>query len=110
MNFVDPKEYDIPGLVRKNRYKTILPSEYLLPQGREGSKVLSSGKSSSPRSMGMMNDHPRRWAGGWDSQEREGNEQGQLHLLSLDPRPSRPGSEAMKYVHGLSLLSGYIRF
>ncbi|OXB63565.1 hypothetical protein ASZ78_008841 [Callipepla squamata] len=26
MNFVDPKEYDIPGLVRKNRYKTILPS------------------------------------------------------------------------------------
>ncbi|XP_035395854.1 tyrosine-protein phosphatase non-receptor type 5 isoform X3 [Cygnus atratus] len=25
MNFVDPKEYDIPGLVRKNRYKTILP-------------------------------------------------------------------------------------
>lgn len=28
MNFVDPKEYDIPGLVRKNRYKTILPSEY----------------------------------------------------------------------------------
>ena len=33
MNFVDPKEYDIPGLVRKNRYKTILPSEYSLPQG-----------------------------------------------------------------------------
>lgn len=32
MNFVDPKEYDIPGLVRKNRYKTILPSEYSLPQ------------------------------------------------------------------------------
>lgn len=28
MNFVDPKEYDIPGLVRKNRYRTILPSEY----------------------------------------------------------------------------------
>lgn len=34
MNFVDPKEYDIPGLVRKNRYKTILPSEYSLPPGR----------------------------------------------------------------------------
>lgn len=33
MNFVDPKEYDIPGLVRKNRYKTILPSEYSLPWG-----------------------------------------------------------------------------
>lgn len=30
MNFVDPKEYDIPGLVRKNRYKTILPSKFLL--------------------------------------------------------------------------------
>lgn len=29
MNFVDPKEYNYPGLVRKNRYKTILPSEYL---------------------------------------------------------------------------------
>lgn len=29
MNFVDPKEYDIPGLVRKNRYKTILPSKFL---------------------------------------------------------------------------------
>lgn len=28
MNFVDPKEYDIPGLVRKNRYKTILPSKF----------------------------------------------------------------------------------
>lgn len=28
MNFVDPKEYDIPGLVRKNRYKTILPSKH----------------------------------------------------------------------------------
>lgn len=28
MNFVDPKEYNYPGLVRKNRYKTILPSEY----------------------------------------------------------------------------------
>lgn len=33
MNFVDPKEYDIPGLVRKNRYKTILPSEYSVPRG-----------------------------------------------------------------------------
>uniref|UniRef100_A0A3B4A4B9 protein-tyrosine-phosphatase n=1 Tax=Periophthalmus magnuspinnatus TaxID=409849 RepID=A0A3B4A4B9_9GOBI len=28
MNFVDPKEYNYPGLVRKNRYKTILPSEH----------------------------------------------------------------------------------
>lgn len=28
MNFVDPKEYNYPGLVRKNRYKTILPSKY----------------------------------------------------------------------------------
>lgn len=36
MNFVDPKEYDIPGLVRKNRYKTILPSEYLLLRGWRG--------------------------------------------------------------------------
>ncbi|XP_040183942.1 tyrosine-protein phosphatase non-receptor type 5 [Rana temporaria] len=26
MNFVDPKEYEILGLVRKNRYKTILPN------------------------------------------------------------------------------------
>lgn len=52
MNFVDPKEYDIPGLVRKNRYKTILPSEYLLPQGGEGREILSSGKSSSPGPMG----------------------------------------------------------
>ncbi|KAF6105747.1 protein tyrosine phosphatase non-receptor type 5 [Phyllostomus discolor] len=33
MNFVDPKEYDIPGLVRKNRYKTILPSKYSLCRG-----------------------------------------------------------------------------
>ncbi|XP_040464156.1 tyrosine-protein phosphatase non-receptor type 5 isoform X5 [Falco naumanni] len=29
MNFVDPKEYDIPGLVRKNRYKTILPTVWI---------------------------------------------------------------------------------
>ncbi|XP_008105866.1 tyrosine-protein phosphatase non-receptor type 5 [Anolis carolinensis] len=28
MNFIDPKEYDIPGLVRKNRYKTILPNSH----------------------------------------------------------------------------------
>ncbi|EHA97456.1 Tyrosine-protein phosphatase non-receptor type 5 [Heterocephalus glaber] len=28
MNFVDPKEYDIPGLVRKNRYRTILPNPH----------------------------------------------------------------------------------
>ncbi|XP_026562238.1 tyrosine-protein phosphatase non-receptor type 5 [Pseudonaja textilis] len=28
MNFIDPKEYDIPGLVRKNRYKTILPNRH----------------------------------------------------------------------------------
>jgi len=28
MNFVDPKEYTFPGVVRKNRYKTILPSAY----------------------------------------------------------------------------------
>ncbi|KAL4622708.1 tyrosine-protein phosphatase non-receptor type 5-like [Arapaima gigas] len=26
MNFVDPKEYNYPGVVRKNRYKTILPN------------------------------------------------------------------------------------
>ncbi|XP_036390559.1 tyrosine-protein phosphatase non-receptor type 5-like [Megalops cyprinoides] len=26
MNFVDPKEYNFPGVVRKNRYKTILPN------------------------------------------------------------------------------------
>ncbi|XP_063045355.1 tyrosine-protein phosphatase non-receptor type 5 isoform X2 [Engraulis encrasicolus] len=28
MNFVDPKEYSIPGVVRKNRYKTILPNSH----------------------------------------------------------------------------------
>ncbi|CAL8296554.1 unnamed protein product [Boreogadus saida] len=28
MNFVDPKEYTYPGLVRKNRYKTILPNTH----------------------------------------------------------------------------------
>uniref|UniRef100_A0A3P8YMK4 protein-tyrosine-phosphatase n=1 Tax=Esox lucius TaxID=8010 RepID=A0A3P8YMK4_ESOLU len=28
MNFVDPKEYNYPGLVRKNRYKTILPNRH----------------------------------------------------------------------------------
>uniref|UniRef100_W5LQE6 protein-tyrosine-phosphatase n=1 Tax=Astyanax mexicanus TaxID=7994 RepID=W5LQE6_ASTMX len=28
MNFVDPKEYSIPGVVRKNRYKTILPNTH----------------------------------------------------------------------------------
>ncbi|XP_030622110.1 tyrosine-protein phosphatase non-receptor type 5 [Chanos chanos] len=28
MNFVDPKEYNIPGVVRKNRYKTILPNAH----------------------------------------------------------------------------------
>lgn len=35
MNFVDPKEYNYPGLVRKNRYKTILPSEYSRKKKRE---------------------------------------------------------------------------
>ncbi|XP_036440375.1 tyrosine-protein phosphatase non-receptor type 5 [Colossoma macropomum] len=28
MNFVDPKEFNIPGVVRKNRYKTILPNTH----------------------------------------------------------------------------------
>ncbi|XP_023698038.2 tyrosine-protein phosphatase non-receptor type 5-like isoform X1 [Paramormyrops kingsleyae] len=28
MNFVDPKEYSYPGIVRKNRYKTILPNKH----------------------------------------------------------------------------------
>ncbi|XP_034773035.1 tyrosine-protein phosphatase non-receptor type 5-like [Acipenser ruthenus] len=28
MNFVDPKEYNFPGIVRKNRYKTILPNTH----------------------------------------------------------------------------------
>ncbi|KAG9329135.1 hypothetical protein JZ751_007539 [Albula glossodonta] len=28
MNFVDPKEYNFPGVVRKNRYKTILPNAH----------------------------------------------------------------------------------
>ncbi|KAG9333496.1 hypothetical protein JZ751_011505, partial [Albula glossodonta] len=28
MNFVDPKEYNFPGVVRKNRYKTILPNTH----------------------------------------------------------------------------------
>ncbi|XP_061078549.1 tyrosine-protein phosphatase non-receptor type 5-like [Conger conger] len=28
MNFVDPKEYSFPGVVRKNRYKTILPNTH----------------------------------------------------------------------------------
>lgn len=37
----------------------------------------------------MMNNHPGRWDGGWDNQEIEGNEQGLLHLLSLDPCPSK---------------------
>lgn len=34
MNFIDPKELDIPNHGTKNRYKTILPSEYstALPQ------------------------------------------------------------------------------
>lgn len=30
MNFIDPKELDIPNYGTKNRYRTILPSEYLL--------------------------------------------------------------------------------
>lgn len=29
MNFVDPKEIDIPRHGTKNRYKTILPSKFL---------------------------------------------------------------------------------
>lgn len=45
MNFVDPKEYDIPGLVRKNRYKTILPSEYSVSWGSGG---WEGGSSPSP--------------------------------------------------------------
>lgn len=72
MNFVDPKEYDIPGLVRKNRYRTILPSEYLLPQGGEGRGwVLSSRKASSPETT---NNHHRRWGRGQANQGGEGNE------------------------------------
>lgn len=31
MNFVDPKEIDIPSHGTKNRYKTILPSKWVSP-------------------------------------------------------------------------------
>lgn len=30
MNFIDPKELDVPNCGTKNRYRTILPSEYLV--------------------------------------------------------------------------------
>lgn len=71
MNFVDPKEYDIPGLVRKNRYKTILPSEYLLPQGGKGSGACHLGTpqvqnwvprdtGQSSKEMGWSPRHPRK--------------------------------------------------
>lgn len=48
MNFIDPKELDVPNHGTKNRYKTILPSEYLqrhapicpTQAGRGGSKVI----------------------------------------------------------------------
>ncbi|OCT82157.1 hypothetical protein XELAEV_18024668mg [Xenopus laevis] len=46
MNFVDPKEYEIPGLVRKNRYKTILPNPHsrvcLMSPDQEEEDPLSS--------------------------------------------------------------------
>lgn len=44
MNFVDPKEYDIPGLVRKNRYKTILPSKFLCLKSLRQSVLLRALK------------------------------------------------------------------
>lgn len=63
MNFVDPKEYDIPGLVRKNRYRTILPSEYLLPQGGEerGSCHLGRTKSRAGPLEMVSGHHSRRY-------------------------------------------------
>ncbi|KAM4617890.1 tyrosine-protein phosphatase non-receptor type 5-like [Discoglossus pictus] len=45
MNFVDPKEYEILGLVRKNRYKTILPNPHsrvcLISPGQEDDPLSS---------------------------------------------------------------------
>lgn len=39
MNFIDPKELDIPNYSIKNRYRTILPSEYLLLRSSNTSKT-----------------------------------------------------------------------
>lgn len=44
MNFVDPKEYNYPGLVRKNRYKTILPSECRHNTHRSKKQVINTAK------------------------------------------------------------------
>uniref|UniRef100_A0A8C2L5L6 protein-tyrosine-phosphatase n=1 Tax=Cyprinus carpio TaxID=7962 RepID=A0A8C2L5L6_CYPCA len=44
MNFVDPKEYNFPGVVRKNRYKTILPNTHsrVCLQAKEEGDFLST--------------------------------------------------------------------
>ncbi|XP_073898908.1 tyrosine-protein phosphatase non-receptor type 5 isoform X4 [Castor canadensis] len=56
MNFVDPKEYDIPGLVRKNRYKTILPN----PHSRV---CLTSSDSDDPLSSYINANYIRGYGG-----------------------------------------------
>lgn len=92
MNFVDPKEYDIPGLVRKNRYRTILPSEYLLPQGGEelGSCHLGRPKSRA-RPLGMVGSHHSRRYGDQANPGREGMVSRDWLAPSLALAPALPG-------------------
>lgn len=78
MNFVDPKEYDIPGLVRKNRYKTILPSEYLLPQNGKGRGSCHGERLGPQRCWTIPQEMGWRW--GRKGRERE---QRQVHLLAV---------------------------
>ncbi|EMP27218.1 Tyrosine-protein phosphatase non-receptor type 5 [Chelonia mydas] len=109
MNFVDPKEYDIPGLVRKNRYKTILPSE-LISTGdhaeliRTGDHaVLESKKSSSmdrtgggaatttpPLSIysddGVLSAMPEDFVDGEDEEEEYELEESTHHTVLPDSR------------------------
>ncbi|XP_069480265.1 tyrosine-protein phosphatase non-receptor type 5 [Ambystoma mexicanum] len=60
MNFVDPKEYSIPGIVRKNRYKTILPN----PHSRVS---LTSPEEDDPLSSYINANYIR----GYEEKERE---------------------------------------
>ena len=92
MNFVDPKEYDIPGLVRKNRYRTILPSEYLLPQSGEelGSCHLGRPKSRA-RTLGMVGSHHSRGYGDQANPGREGMKSRDWLAPFLALAPALPG-------------------
>lgn len=118
MNFVDPKEYEIPGLVRKNRYKTILPSEYLLPSGvgRKRGPVIREVVKSRTHGDDEWSSQEMGWRLGQPGKGRVSRDRFTFCPWTLTighnciSSYQKGGSDTVQYARGLSILGEYIIF